>query len=76
MSGLKLARGGVRTKDYMIVNGKKVYGSYAIRIFEYTSVKFGFEPTFVHGFSGRYNSKNNSWNGIMGKVNKNEILIR
>ncbi len=68
LSGLTLSRGGIYSKNYRCVNGKKIHGGYAIRIFEYISIKFGFVPNFINGFSGRYNPTNNTWNGIMGKV--------
>ncbi len=68
LSGLNLARGGIYSKNYRFVNGKKVHGGAGIRVFEYVSIKFDFAPRYINGFSGQYNPKTNSWNGIMTKV--------
>ncbi len=50
------------------MNGKKVHGTYEVRLFEYLSNKFDFTPQFVYDTSGNFNPKNNSWSGIFGKV--------
>ncbi len=71
LSQLNLTRGGIATKNYKIVNNKKIYGSFEVRMFEYLSIKFDFTPSFVQGSFGRYNAENGSFvGGTFGKVRK------